>query len=209
MKKILHLCADIGSDSQPYKDNGYEVIRIGKDIGVENYNPPSDIYGIIANPPCTEFSFARPNSIKDRDLEQGMFLVKHCLRIIWECQYKLPYKTAKKTNLQFWMLENPFGFLRRFLGNPTLIYQPYEYGDNYKKRTCVWGFFNEQKNLNNLNCFSDEGNEWKKSNINFNKNILTLNFREKFAFRRGRINCSLNDNGIWRWFGVQFSIKLD
>ena len=68
-------------------------------------------------------------------------------------------------------------------------------------------FFNDQKNINNINCFSDEGNEWKKSDISFDKNKLDINFREKFTFRRGRINCSLNDNGIWRWFGVQFSIK--
>ena len=68
-------------------------------------------------------------------------------------------------------------------------------------------FFDEQKNINNINCFSDEGNGWEKSNINFNKNALKLNFREKFIFRRGRINCSLNDDGVWRWFGVQFSIK--
>jgi len=68
-------------------------------------------------------------------------------------------------------------------------------------------FFENQKNIKNINCFSDEGNGWGKSNITFNKNILKLNFREKFNFRRGRVNCSLNDNGIWRWFGVQFSIK--
>jgi len=68
-------------------------------------------------------------------------------------------------------------------------------------------FFKEQKNLNNINCFSDEGDKWRKSNIFLNKNILNISFREKFSFRRGRVNCSLNDNGIWRWFGVQFSIK--
>ena len=68
-------------------------------------------------------------------------------------------------------------------------------------------FFEEQKNLNNINCFSDEGNKWEKSNVYFNKNILNIVFREKFTFRRGRINCSLNDGGLWRWFGVQFSIE--
>ena len=68
-------------------------------------------------------------------------------------------------------------------------------------------FFNEQKNISNINCFSDEGNKWKQSSIYFNQNILKLNFRDKFNFRRGRINCSLNDDGIWRWFGIQFSIK--
>ena len=68
-------------------------------------------------------------------------------------------------------------------------------------------FFEEQKNIENINCFSDEGNKWGKSSIDFNQNTLKLNFREKFNFRRGRINCSLNDDGVWRWFGVQFSVK--
>ena len=68
-------------------------------------------------------------------------------------------------------------------------------------------FFDEQENINNVNCFSDEGNKWEKSKIDFNQNTLKLNFREKFNFRRGRVNCSLNDGGIWRWFGVQFSVK--
>ena len=68
-------------------------------------------------------------------------------------------------------------------------------------------FFDEQKNINNINCFSDEGDKWEKSNINFTKNTLKLNFRDKFNFRRGRVNCSLNDNGVWRWLGVQFSIQ--
>ncbi len=70
-------------------------------------------------------------------------------------------------------------------------------------------FFKEQKNLKNINCFSDEGNEWKKSDIKVDKQILKINFRDKFLFRRGRINCSLNDNGKWRWFGVQFSVQLN
>jgi len=68
-------------------------------------------------------------------------------------------------------------------------------------------FFDQQKNIDNINCFSDVGDKWKKSNINFNQMTLNLSFKEKFKFRRGRVNCSLNDNGIWRWFGVQFSIK--
>ena len=68
-------------------------------------------------------------------------------------------------------------------------------------------FFKEQKNIENINCFSNEGNKWKKSNIYYNEYKLNIKFREKFIFRRGRVNCSLNDNGIWRWFGIQFSIE--
>ena len=68
-------------------------------------------------------------------------------------------------------------------------------------------FFKEQKNVSTINCFSDEGNEWGKSNTYFSDNKLSIKFRDKFYFRRGRINCSLNDNGIWRWFGIQLSIE--
>tara|TARA_Y100000022_G_C13213537_1_gene358743 strand:+ start:79 stop:1140 length:1062 start_codon:yes stop_codon:yes gene_type:complete len=68
-------------------------------------------------------------------------------------------------------------------------------------------FFPEQKNLNQINCFSDEGNKWEKSNIELNDQKLKINFREKFSFRRGRVNCSLNDTEGWRWFGIQFSVN--
>ncbi len=47
----------------------------------------------------------------------------------------------------------------------------------------------------------------KKSDLKFNTNIMIINFKEQFVPRRGRINCSLNDNGKWRWFGTQFTIR--
>jgi peptidoglycan/xylan/chitin deacetylase (PgdA/CDA1 family) len=68
-------------------------------------------------------------------------------------------------------------------------------------------FFKDQKNLENINCYSNELDEWKKSDTKFKDYILTIKFRGPFYPRRGRINCSLNDNGKWRWFGVQFPIK--
>jgi len=68
-------------------------------------------------------------------------------------------------------------------------------------------FFENQKNLNNINCYSNEGNTWAKSNTNFLNNKLTIKFRDTFIPRRGRVNCSLNDNGKWRWFGVQFVVQ--
>ena len=68
-------------------------------------------------------------------------------------------------------------------------------------------FFNDQKNIGNINCYSNEGDKWMKSNVKLVNNELTINFREPFLPRRGRINCSLNDNGKWRWFGTQFIIR--
>lgn len=144
-KTILHLCADMGSDSKPYKEAGYNVICVGRDIGVEDYHPPENVYGVIANPPCTMFSIARTNAKQPRDLEEGMRLVKECLRIIWECQYKTPLKKFTGC-LKFWCLENPqTGMLKYFLGKPTFEYSPHEFGDSFRKKTALWGWFNQPK----------------------------------------------------------------
>jgi len=70
-------------------------------------------------------------------------------------------------------------------------------------------FFDNQTNIENINCYSNEGDRWEKSNIQFSNVTLNIKFREAFVPRRGRINCSLNDNGKWRWFGTQFIIKND
>lgn len=71
MKTILHLCADLGSDSKYYQlDPEYQVILIGESIGVENYIAPENVHGIIANPVCTEFSTAK-GFHKENDIEKG------------------------------------------------------------------------------------------------------------------------------------------
>ena len=113
-------------------------------------------------------------------------------------------------------INEKYGDLKRFEFlinlNPLqykALYPLEKYLTNYNPPKFLVTFFDDQKNINNINCFSDEGGKWEKSNISFNQNTLKLNFREKFNFRRGRINCSLNDDGIWRWFGIQFSIKQE
>lgn len=132
MKKIiLHLCADTGSDTKPYQDDpNYEVILVGSKIGVENYHPPKDVYGIIANPPCTEFSTARSDG-KARSPDEGFELVAECLRIIEEA------------NPVFWVIENPArGVLKKYLGEPAYKYEPWWYGSPWSKQTALWGRFN-------------------------------------------------------------------
>lgn len=149
-KIILHLCAsEYGSDTKPYRDAGYDVRLITKEVDVRTYTPPKNVYGIIANPPCTMFSIARGTTAKKpRDLREGMDLVKECLRIIWECQYDMPSLNKFSPQLKFWVIENPAtGFLKWFLGKPAFIYQPYEFGGDHSKRTALWGQFNEPSRL--------------------------------------------------------------
>lgn len=134
MKTILHLCADLGSDSYPFQcDENYRVIRIGKSYGVENLTKETllrdfgvnEVHGIIANPVCTDLSRARTGG-KAKDIESGMFLVNHCLRIVDEVKPK------------WWALENPApSALRQVLGKPRLVYQPWEYGSPWTKKTAL------------------------------------------------------------------------
>jgi len=130
-KIILQLCADTGSDTKPYQDDpNYEVVLVGSEIGVENYNPPDGVHGIIANPVCLEFSTARAGG-KARNPDDGMFLVKECQRIIEQAKPK------------WWVIENPAkGVLKNYLGDPKYQYEPWWYGSPWTKKTALWGEFN-------------------------------------------------------------------
>ena len=154
MKKIiLDLCGGTGAWSAPYKKAGYDVyvidIKYGDDIRTmanEILIAPlkANTYGILAAPPCTEFSFAKTTG-KPRNLRTGMEIVNACLRVIWEYQYQLYSPYAKTTPLKFWALENPNGLLKHFLGKPAFEFNPYDFGDPYQKHTHLWGWFNLPK----------------------------------------------------------------
>ena len=70
-------------------------------------------------------------------------------------------------------------------------------------------FFEETKNINQINCFSNEGNKWRNSKVSFTEtNILEIYIAEKFIGERGRINCSLKEkNNFWRWLGIQYVVS--
>ena len=70
-------------------------------------------------------------------------------------------------------------------------------------------FYENIKNLKSVNCYSNEGNKWRKSEIAFiSNNVLQILINEKFIGERGRVNCSLRDSsGFWRWLGIQFVIS--
>jgi len=182
-KIILHLCADLGSDSRFYQlDGSYEVILVGQDIGVENYHPPKNVHGIIANPPCTEFSTAG-NFNHIGDLDKGMELVNHCLRIIEE---------AKPA---WWVIENPAkGRLKQFLGKPRYIYQPWEYGSSWTKQTALWGSFNIPPKI--YTRWEDVPNKielWKRKGRKIAGLVYlhksAINLITEFEFARDHIKC--------------------
>jgi hypothetical protein len=55
---ILDLCGGTGAWSKPYADAGYDVRLVTlPEQDVRTYQPPSDVHGVLAAPPCTMFSF--------------------------------------------------------------------------------------------------------------------------------------------------------
>ena len=120
-----------------------------------------------------------------------------------------------KFELPRFPINEKYGEMKRF--KSLINYYPLEYkslSPEEKKISktsnppnVVVNFFSEQKNIKDVSCYSNDGGNWKKSEILIRNNELIINFKKKFLPRRGRINCSLNDNGKWRWFGTQFVVE--
>lgn len=142
-KTILSLCSGTGAWEKPYLEDGYDVRLITlPEHDVRTYIPPENVYGILAAPPCTEFSLARNGdpTKKTRDFASGLAVVDACLRIVF---------TAKPN---FWAIENPSGYLHRWLGKEDYSFHPWMFGNPWTKRTSLWGKFNTpRKKYNNWN----------------------------------------------------------
>jgi peptidoglycan/xylan/chitin deacetylase (PgdA/CDA1 family) len=69
-------------------------------------------------------------------------------------------------------------------------------------------FFKDTNNIKLLNCYSNELNSWRKSEIEFLDNLkIKIKLVGKFTTERGRVNCSLREpDGSWRWLGMQFVV---
>jgi len=162
---ILDLCGGTGSWSRSYKEAGYDVRVITlPDHDVRTYQPPLyPVHGILAAPPCDQFSIAKTTG-NPRDFKKGMEIVFACLRIIAESQYHLIGPYTKTTSLKFWALENPQGLLKRFLGQPPFEFNPYDFGDNYRKKTHLWGWFNFPKK-NPIPCTKTKFDQLKTKEI--------------------------------------------
>jgi hypothetical protein len=137
MLTVLSLCDATGAWSQPYVDAGYDVRRVDLSHGADVrlfQALPYPVRGVLAAPPCTDFasSGARWWPGKGQEaLTDALAVVDACLRII------------AVHRPQWWVLENPVGRLRDYLGAPRMAFDPADYGDPYTKRTLLWGEFRE------------------------------------------------------------------
>ena len=152
-KTVLSLCDHSGSWSRPYRDAGYGVIQVdpqnkhGEGPGLflwrgtvadvlRSVKSLPSIHGVLAAPPCTDFSKAGAQYWKGKDSDGrtavSIQIVRDVLRIIEVLAPK------------WWALENPPGRIRKCvpeLGAPSFSFEPWQLGDPWTKYTHIWGDF--------------------------------------------------------------------
>lgn len=149
MKKIvLSLCDVTGVMVQPWLEAGYDAVlvdiqhahgtstygrltRVGCDVTAINpthalawWNPAI----VFAFPPCTHLAGSGARWFQSKGLEslhEALGLVIACKRI---CE----------ASGSPWMLENPVGSLSTYWRPPDYTFQPWQYGNKYTKKTCLW-----------------------------------------------------------------------
>lgn len=83
---------------------------------------------VFAFPPCTHvtISGARDHQTK------GTALLRDSLEIFNACEFAANWAGAP------YMIENPVGSFSTHIRKPDYYFQPWMYGDNYNKHTCLW-----------------------------------------------------------------------
>jgi len=143
---VVSLCDRTGIMVQPWLEAGYDAIivdvqhrpgrwpdehnprlvRVGGDV--RDFRPPSDPAIWFAFPECTNLAVSGARWFEDKGLEQ----LHDSLGVVLAC------KRLCESNGAPWMLENPVGMLSSYWRTPNYIFQPWEYGEKYSKKTCLW-----------------------------------------------------------------------
>lgn len=156
-KTILSLFDYSGNWSKPYKDNGYNVFQVDLKLGLDILDlqiedfPFSEVHGILAAPPCTDFASSGAQYWKSKDAdgrtEASLALIDKTLSLV---QIYCP---------KWWALENPVGRLPKLrpeIGKPW-YFQPHWYGDPWTKKTGLFGIFNKDLPRNDV---EPDPNSW-------------------------------------------------
>lgn len=81
---------------------------------------------IIAHPPCTDLASSGARWFPEKRADG---------RQLKSINFFLRFVNADCERIA---IENPVGIMSRIYGKPDQIIQPYQFGDPYEKRTCLW-----------------------------------------------------------------------
>ena len=149
--KILVACECSGRVKMAFRAIGHDAWSCDikpSEIANDKYHYQEDIFNIIdrqwnlmiAHPPCTyltqagirwfnETRYGDKARERKRLREEALLFVKK----LWD------------SNIDKICIENPMGYLNNHFKKPSQIIQPYYFGEEERKRTCLW-----LKNLPNL-----------------------------------------------------------
>ena len=156
MKTLLSLFDHSGNWALPFAEGGWNVILWDIKHTCNHFDTFRDINdactdyfyehifdnygtvdGIIASVPCTDFAVSGARWFAEKDANgstaKSIELVYQTLRIIDLCQP------------DFWAIENPISRIHKLvpeLGNPTMYFNPCDFGEPYTKKTSLYGNFN-------------------------------------------------------------------
>jgi hypothetical protein len=152
---VLSLCDRTGVMVQPWMEAGYDAVIVDKQhaSGADWDLPKAPTYGrlnrlgcdvaaiepnyalawwnpciVFAFPPCTNLAVSGARWFEDKGLEA----LHDSLGIVIACKRICEASGAP------WMLENPVGTLSSYWRKPDYTFQPWQYGDTYTKKTCLW-----------------------------------------------------------------------
>lgn len=131
--RVLDLCTEFGSETAAFRDKGHEVETLGicGDVtylqDVQTFHPTKKYDFISAHPDCKQFSKANWRAGKCKDRKPDLSIVDACFRIV------------KEAKPRFWMIENPQGCLRHFIGMPDYTIRYGDFGHYCQKPTDLWG----------------------------------------------------------------------
>ncbi len=145
---VVSLCDRTGNMVQPWAEAGFECWcidiqhsvrkpRIDGNItyhwgDVRTWSPPEGVRAriaiLFAFPPCTHVAVSGARDFRNK----GTGLLRDSLELSSACESAARWSGAP------YMIENPVGKFSDHMGPPDFIFQPWEYGDSYRKRTWLW-----------------------------------------------------------------------
>jgi hypothetical protein len=118
-------CVDV--QHPPGESREGHIIKVGVDV--RDWLPPREPLAFAAFfPPCTDVAVSGARWFKDK----GLGALVNALQL-----FDWSVKMAEWSGCPY-MIENPVSTVSTYWRKPDYTFHPYEYGDPWAKKTCLW-----------------------------------------------------------------------